>query len=129
MVLKLDHIGIMTQSADDSLAFYAKHFGFVPGERVTIPRDGGTATLQFAHKGALTLEFVQPQGGAAPMVQPPIHFSFLVDDINAEIAALKAAGVKFDRENEIPLSSRPHHFNAFFYGPSGERVELMMVTQ
>jgi len=93
-----------------------------------IPRDGGFATLLFAHLGDLTLEFVQPQSGCQAMVQPPIHFSFRVDDICAEIAKLKTAGVKFDREDEIPLTGRsPKHHNAFFYGPAGERVELMQI--
>jgi catechol 2,3-dioxygenase-like lactoylglutathione lyase family enzyme len=128
MVLHLDHIGIMTPDCDASLAFYVENFGFEKGERVVIPRDGGFATLQFAHLGDLVLEFVQPQGGTGPMVQPPIHFSFRVKDIYDDIARLKAKGVKFDREDEIPLTGRtPKHRNAFCYGPAGERIELMMV--
>ena len=111
----LDHIGFMTPDCDASLAFYRDHFGFKEGERAVIPRDGGFATLQFAHFGDLTLEFVQPHAGCNPMIQPPIHFSLRVEDIRKDIARLKAAGVKFDRENEIPLTGRsPKYHNAFF---------------
>ncbi len=126
----LDHIGLLTPDCEQSVAFYRDYFGFAEGERAVIPRDGGFATLQFVHLGDLTLEFVQPHAGCTPMVQPPIHFSLRVEDIRKEIARLKAAGVKFDRENEIPLQGRsPKHHNAFFYGPGGERVELIQVDE
>ncbi len=127
-MILLDHIGIMTPDCDKSLAFYRDLFGFSEGDRVVIPRDGGFATLQFAHLGDLTLEFVQPHAGCAKMAQPPIHFSLRVGDIRSEINRLKVAGIRFDRENEIPLTGRsPKHHNAFFNGPAGERVELIQV--
>ena len=127
MVIGLDHIGMVVPDCDASLAFYMEHFGFSRGDRAIIPRDGGTATLQFAHLGSIVLEFVQPGAGCEKMQQPPIHFSLKVDDIYAEIKRLQSEGVKFEREDEIPLVGRePKYHNAFFVGPAGERVELMM---
>ncbi|MBQ9989149.1 MAG: VOC family protein [Clostridia bacterium] len=128
MEFALDHIGMMVSDVDESLAFYHDHFGFEAGDRAVIPRDGGLATLQYAHKDGITLEFVQPHAGYTPQGAPPIHISFRVKDINAEIARLKAEGVVFDRADEVPLTGRtPKHRLAFCVGPAMERIELMCV--
>ncbi len=120
----------MTPDCDKSLAFYAQYFGFKKGDRAVISREGGKATLQFAHLGDIMLEFVQPHGDFPKTTQSQIHFALRVDDINEKIAQLKAGGVRFDRPDEIPTIGRtPKHHNAFFYGPAGERIELMMVDE
>ncbi len=128
MSVRLDHIGIITPDCDKSLAFYMQYFDFTKGDRAVISRNGGKATLQFAHLGDVMLEFVRLHEGCPNVMQSQIHFCLRVDDIHEKIAQLKAGGIRFDRPDEIPTIGRtPKHHNAFCYGPAGERIELMMI--
>jgi lactoylglutathione lyase len=50
------------------------------------------------------------------------HFGIGTDDIDATVAALKGAGVRFREEIR---QARPNLRIAFFRGPDGELVELL----
>ena len=83
-----------TPDASAAAAFYGEHFGFE--ERYRFPEQGSpefiTVTLGSFSLGLTAVQEVEPAGRVA--------FWLYCDDVDAEIAALRAAGVEVTREPE-----------------------------
>lgn len=111
----------MVDDVEAAIAFYTKHFGF------TLLSSAAPAFADIA-RGELRLLLSGPKSSAArPMPdgrQPApggwnrIHF--VVEDIEAEVARLRAAGVRFRNE----IISGPGGKQILLDDPSGNPIEL-----
>ena len=118
----LAHIAIQVKDIERSIAFYEKLGGKLRdrGE----PHPG--VLLALVDFGGLTLELIQSP--ATPKRPDAIdHFALAVSDVDAAMAFLRGAGVdSFEAPEKTVM---PDLFggmdNCFFYGPDGERIELL----
>ncbi len=99
MFNRLDHVGIVVASIDESLKTYRDHLGFSLLERVAIPEQKVEAAFLQAHNS--TIELIAPtdaESGTARFLQNrgegTHHLCYEVDDIAAAIDALRAQGVR-----------------------------------
>jgi catechol 2,3-dioxygenase-like lactoylglutathione lyase family enzyme len=108
-----DHIGVIVQDLESSIAWYADHLGFERQSDFSFPG----AKVAFIVRGALRLELFQIDG-AAPMAPERKraesnlaigginHFAITVDDLDEAVAELQAKGVELAYElSEVPDGS------------------------
>jgi methylmalonyl-CoA/ethylmalonyl-CoA epimerase len=96
---RIDHIGIVVQSIDESLKTYQDQLGFRLLERVLIP--GQQVEAAFLDTGNSALELIAPTdvtSGTARFLQNrgegTHHICFEVDDIEATLAELQRQGLR-----------------------------------
>lgn len=99
MLNRIDHVGIVVNSIDESLHTYCDLLGFKLLERVTIAEQLVEAAFLDAGNGAI--ELIAPtdsQSGTARFLQNrgegTHHICFAVDDINAALSELRDLGVR-----------------------------------
>jgi len=99
MFNRLDHVGIVVSSIDESLKTYRDQLGFALLEQVSIPEQKVEAAFLQAHNS--TIELIAPtdvESGTARFLQSrgegTHHICYEVDDIAAALAALRAQGVR-----------------------------------
>ena len=121
-VKKLEHIGVMVKNMDESIRFYTEVIGMNLDRRVALNDTLELAFLTFPGQESVEVELVGRYDDKLTEHGIVNHIAFTVEDIEAEIARLKAAGVTMiDEEPKTIL----HGIKiAFFYGPNGERLEL-----
>jgi methylmalonyl-CoA/ethylmalonyl-CoA epimerase len=115
--LKLDHVGIAVDSLDEALKLYSGIFGLeLKGTEVVEEQKVKTAFLPLADTELELLESTDPEGpigkfiaNKGPGVQ---HLAFRVDDIDAALAELKAAGIRL-------IDEQPR------YGAGGARIAFL----
>ena len=96
--LRLHHTGIVVQDLDAAISSY-EALGFRDGERHEIPEQDIVAVTFRAGPG--WLELIQPTDPDGPIArymakrgEGTHHVAYAVDDIDAELERLKAAGVR-----------------------------------
>jgi len=121
-VKKLEHIGVMVKNMDESIRFYTETIGMRLDRRVPLNESLELAFLTFPGQENIEVELIGRFDGTLTENGIVNHIAFTVDDIEGEIARLKAAGVTMiDNEPRTIL----HGIKiAFFYGPNGEKLEL-----
>lgn len=125
-ILDFGHPAFGVHDVDASLAFYAK-LGIHEGFRLT--HEDGSIRLIYLHvQGDRFIELF-PNGPAADEQAEPArrsykHFCLLTDDLEAEVAQLKAQGLVFDREIRLGSYDNPQ---AWLSDPDGNSIELMQV--
>lgn len=104
MFTRLDHIGIVVQNIDTSLQTYRDQLGFALLQRLLIPEQQVEAA--FLDAGNSTIELIAPttdSSGVAKFLQNRgeglHHICYVVADIRAALAALKAQGLRLIDEN------------------------------
>jgi predicted enzyme related to lactoylglutathione lyase len=109
----LNRILLYTSKMDDMIAFYGRHFGYVPrqleGDRIVelaAPRGGAILMLHPAAKG-------QRQG------QSLVKLVFDVADVPAAVEALKQAGIAVG-----PIHAADGYVFANLKDPSGNPVSI-----
>ena len=129
MFNRIDHIGIVVNSIDDSLETYCGQLGFTLLERVTIPEQLVEAAFLDAHNG--TLELISPTDEASGTAkylanrgEGTHHICFEVDDLVATLAELKSQGVRLI--DETPRQG-VHGLVAFVHPKAthGTMIELL----
>ncbi len=133
MFKRIDHIGIMVFSIDDSLKTYVDQLGFELLERVTIEEQKVEAAFLDAHNGAI--ELIAPtdygsenESGTARYLrnrgEGVHHVCYEVDDLEAALAELRARDVRLI--DETPR--RGVHGQVAFIHPKathGSMIELL----
>ncbi|BCH23437.1 hypothetical protein MesoLjLc_31490 [Mesorhizobium sp. L-8-10] len=105
MTGKLDHIGIFVESLDKALPFYEALIGQGAPIIKEVPELG--LRLAFFHKqGGLPIELVEATG-KSEMKNGDVVVALEVEDLEAEIARLKAAGIK--AHHQKPTENLPLH--------------------
>ncbi len=127
--MKIDHIAIVVADLEATLAIYTKSLGFEQIYRETIADQGIEAVGLQA--GESTIELLRPldeespiarfRGSAASKLH---HTAYRVEDLRAEIAALRARGVRMI--DEQPRKGAHGNLIAFIHPAStaGVLVEL-----
>lgn len=108
-----DHVGVIVQDLEVSIAWYSKHLGFERKSEFGFP--GGQ--VAFIARGSLRLELFQIEG-ASPMAAERKqaesnltigginHFAIVVDDLDETVAELQANGVELAYSlNDVPDGS------------------------
>ena len=126
---RLDHVGIVVQSIDDSLKTYCDVLGFTLLERVTI--EGQSVEAAFLDGGNSTIELISPtdsESGTAKFLakrgEGTHHVCYEVEDIEAALAQLKETGVQLIDESP----RRGVHGRVAFIHPKtthGTMIELL----
>jgi methylmalonyl-CoA/ethylmalonyl-CoA epimerase len=101
---RIDHVGIATDDLDASIELYRASFGMALAHRETVESQGVEAVLLDVGEGHV--ELLQPLGpetvvGKFIARQGPglHHVAYAVEDIEAALEALRAAGLRLiDRE-------------------------------
>lgn len=99
MLTKIDHIGIVVQSIDESLKTYCTQLGFTLLERRTVPEH--LVEVAFLDAGNSALELLAPldgTSGTARFLQSRgegvHHICFAVDDIAVALQDLRDQGMR-----------------------------------
>lgn len=129
MFNRIDHVGIVVNSLDETLKTYCDQLGFTLLERITIPEQLVEAAFLDAHNS--TLELIAPTdatSGTARFLQNrgegTHHVCFEVDDIEAALAELRTQGLRLI--DEKPRRG-PHGLVAFVHPKAthGTMIELL----
>ncbi len=129
---RLDHVGVVVRSIDESLKTYQDLLGFRLLERMDIPEQRVEAA--FLDAGNSTVELIAPtdnESGVARFLdnrgEGPHHVCFEVDDIGETLATLAARGVRLI--DETPRQG-VHGLVAFVHPKAthGLMIELLQRT-
>jgi catechol 2,3-dioxygenase-like lactoylglutathione lyase family enzyme len=105
MTGRLDHIGIFVDSLEEAIPFYQTVIGRGAPIIREVPELG--LRLAFFHdQGGLPIELVE-SSGKTEMKHGDVVVALEVDDLEGEIARLKAAGIKAHHQKptaNLPLS-------------------------
>ncbi|MDF2855956.1 MAG: glyoxalase [Neobacillus sp.] len=119
----MEHVGIMVNDMDESLAFYQNILGLELRNREWLNDTVELAFLYFPEQPSVEVELIydgEPVGNEGIVS----HLAFTVENIETELVRLKEAGVKLkDQEPRSILNNTVKI--AFFYGPNGEKLELV----
>lgn len=115
--MRMHHVAIIASDLERSIGFYCEQFGFAVRERGEFE---GTPLAFLELEGAL-LELVQ--GDGYPREGVVNHVALAVDDLPAELARLRAAGVRLLDAAPVPVYNGGRL--AFCEGPDGELIELI----
>ncbi len=130
--MKIDHIAIVVADLEATLAIYTKSLGFRQIYRETIADQGVEAVGLEA--GESSIELLRPldenaaiarfRGSAASKLH---HTAYRVDDLPAEIAALRARGVRMI--DERPRKGAHGNLIAFIHPASTAGVLIELCQQ
>jgi methylmalonyl-CoA/ethylmalonyl-CoA epimerase len=125
MITRIDHIGIAIQNIDEALGFFESALG-IKLDRTEL-EEGGRTKVAFLPVGQSDVELVEPQdtdSGLAKYLakrgEGVHHICFEVDNIEAALAQLKAAGAQLI--NETPQVTSKGHRYAFVHPKSAHGV-------
>ncbi len=127
--MKIDHIAIVVADLEATLAVYTERLGFEQIYRETIAEQGVEAVGLRA--GESSIELLRPLDESSPIARfrgeaasKLHHTAYRVEDLVAEIAALKARGVRMI--DERPRRGAHGNLIAFIHPSStaGVLVEL-----
>jgi len=140
MINTLDHINIVVSDLQKAKTFFldlgfteviasrlsGEQFTLVTGlphinaEFVGLSLPGSTTNIEL-------IQYFSPTGGRDPELSKPNqigfrHIAFAVDDIDAEVARLKAKGIEF--RSSIQVWEKTGKKLVYFYGPDGILLEF-----
>lgn len=123
----LAHIALYTKDMEASLNFY-KILGGVVTDQADVQKPTGTNHIKIVQMPGFFLEIIEPHDGSPVTAEGGLfpHIALEVDDVDAAVAELKAAGITSFRTpepNTMPIFGGIR--NIFFYGPDGELLELL----
>ncbi len=131
---QLDHVAIVVADLDATIDLYVNTLGFRVVYRETVPDQGIEAVGLDA--GASIIELLRPLDASSPLVRflgdaatKLHHTAYRVDDLRAELARLKAAGVRLI--DEAPRAGAHGNAIAFLHPKStgGVLIELCQRTE
>jgi lactoylglutathione lyase len=120
--VKMEHVGIMVKDMDESLAFYQNILGLELRNREWLNETIELAFLFFPEQPSVEVELIY--GGPVENEGIVNHLAFTVENIEAELARFKEAGVTLVDEEPRSILNGTVKI-AFFQGPNGEKLELV----
>lgn len=123
----LAHVALYTKDMDASVKFYETLGGIVT-DHADIQKPLGINRLKMVQMPGFFLEIIEPHDGSPVTAEGGLfpHLAIEVDDVDAAVADLKAAGITSFRTpepNTMPIFGGIR--NIFFFGPDGELLELI----
>lgn len=114
------HVRILVDDVDASVAFYCDHFGFEPLNVFPAFADVRRGPLRLLLSGPRSSAAQPMADGEQPRPGGWNRIHFVVDDLEAEVSRLRAAGVTFRND----VVSGPGGSQILAVDPSGNFVEL-----
>lgn len=133
-VLRIDHIAVLVENIDETLAFWQDSLCLSLAGIEEVPKEG--SRVAFLPVGESEVELVQPTAAGSGLTRflekrgPGMHHLCLeVDDIEGMLARLKERGIQLI--NEQPLTGMGGRRYAFIHPKSsnGVMVELYELPQ
>jgi lactoylglutathione lyase len=135
MKFEIDHVAISVKDLTQTIAWYARLFGFQLAQTFERPDLGAKGA--FLKLGGVSLEVFEFQNSdevpdyrkglpSDLRVHGTKHFALRVKDVNESVEDLRKQGVEFVMEPVIGGSGRRY---VFFRDPDGILVELIEATQ
>jgi catechol 2,3-dioxygenase-like lactoylglutathione lyase family enzyme len=140
MTVRLDHINIVVSDLQKAAEFFMR-LGFKETIRSRISGERFSAVtglpyfdaefIGFSLQGSTVnvelIRYYSPEGDRDPLASRPNrlgfrHLAFAVDDIDSEVARLKAAGVEF--QSDVQVWEETGKKLVYFYGPDGIILEF-----
>ena len=123
----LAHVALYTKDMEKSLNFYETLGGIVT-DQADVKKEVGTNHIKIVQMPGFFLEIIEPHDGSPVTPEGGLfpHIAIEVDDVDAAVVDLKAAGIDTFRTevpNSLPIFGGIR--NIFFYGPDGELLELL----
>ena len=127
----IQHLAINCRDLKAQEQFYTHHFGF---RRVRVFNRGTPNEFLMLRLGAACIElFAAPEEARQLLAKPqPVgfsHLAFEVDDLDAAVAKLQAAGIPTDKIIDCSAIITKGARCCFFNDPDGNRLELMQGYQ
>jgi lactoylglutathione lyase len=125
MITDIGHAAFAAHDLDRALEFYAL-LGI--RESFRLNREDGSLMLIYLHVAGDRFVEMFP-GGPPPDPNRKgsfMHLCLLVDDLQATVARLRAAGVAIDREPKVGLD---RNWQAWIHDPDGNPIELMQLEE
>ncbi|WP_274365444.1 VOC family protein [Paenibacillus thermotolerans] len=119
---KLEHIGIMAKNIEESIRFYTEIVGMRLDRREKLDNGVELVFLHFPGQESVEIELISRWDDSFSENGIVGHVAFTVDNIEQELERLKQAGVRLI--DETPRTILGGIKIAFFYGPSGEQLEM-----
>ncbi|WP_239614835.1 VOC family protein [Cohnella mopanensis] len=127
-VRKIEHVGIMVSSLEQSIPFYENVVGLKHTE--TLLHTNGVirlAFLSFASSSETEVELIEGYMGELAKAGRVHHIAFTVDDVEAEFARVRPLNLAGLDEAITTLPNGSRYF--FFDGPDGEAIEFFQTTR
>ena len=123
----LAHTALYTKDLTASLKFYELLGGNVV-DQADVQKPTGTNHIKMVQMPGFFLEIIEPHDGSPVTAEGGLfpHLALEVDDVDAAVADLKAAGITTfhtPEPNSMPIFGGIR--NIFLYGPDGELIELL----
>lgn len=125
---KIEHVGIMVQSLETSIAFYENVVGLKHTE--TLLHTNGVirlAFLSFEGSSETEVELIEGFTGELARAGRVHHVAFTVDNIEEEYSRIRSLDVAGVDESITTLPNGSRYF--FFEGPDGEALEFFQTTR
>lgn len=119
MIVAFDHASLLTDDLDAALAFYGERLGCRVAARRTVA-EAGMEIADLVAPGGAMIEIIRPLAGGKPSGVK--HLAFRSDDIDAEFARFRAAGVPL-LHAEVQAGPGCRFF--FAKSPAGEWIEVI----
>lgn len=122
----LAHIALYTSDLERSVRFYQTLGGRLTGRADSV-KPSGINYLALVQLPGFCLEIIESHDGTEISGSGMFpHIAIQVDDINAAVSDLKAAGIcSFRTESPMTMPIFGGIRNIFFTGPDGELLELL----
>jgi catechol 2,3-dioxygenase-like lactoylglutathione lyase family enzyme len=124
-VVHIDHLNLTVRSIDESIAFYARLFGFVAVERGepdpypwTVLRSGNALLCIYEHPNLET----GPKYPEPPLTQDVRHFAFRIKDGDAFARLAAHHGVPLAYGGPVRW---PHSTSYYIADPTGHQIEVV----
>jgi methylmalonyl-CoA/ethylmalonyl-CoA epimerase len=134
MIKKVDHIAVVVPNLDEATKFWVEALGLTLERVESVPREG--VDVAFLPVGESEIELLQPtdpESGVARYLEkrgPGLHHICLeVDDIEATLARLRAAGVPLINETANVSESGKQYAFVHPKGTGGVLVELYQLPK
>jgi lactoylglutathione lyase len=116
------HTRLKVRDIDRAIAFYSTHFNMVCRDRKTSPRGSKLAFMTMPGSPTeLELAYL-PWDPDFQLPEDIFHLAFKVEDMEATLNRMRAAGVKITEE---PSERRDGGYMAFIEDPDGYEIELL----
>jgi glyoxylase I family protein len=127
MFKRIDHIEIVTDKPDETVAFYTEILGFRVRmrDRIARPQPGTALDLVYLDLGGTTVELIAYEGVPVDPAPQQEHLGYRmmaleIDDMDATVADLKEKGVPVVWGPVV----RPSYARAEICDPNGYHIEL-----
>lgn len=107
MIQRIDHLGIAVTSLTDAVPLYEKAFGLQCERIEEVPSQ--KVRTAFFNVGGVHIELLEPTSDESPIAkfiaksgEGVHHIAFATDDVAAQLAHVKAEGIRLINETPVP---------------------------